>query len=236
MSGVMRRTVGIAADEPLESGVRDSPHGRHGHDGRGARGVPRRRARRDPLDRAQEPRARSRCRSGTSTRTATVLMGMSGDSLKAKLLRTAGRATLTVQTETPPYQYVMVDGPGHASTTSSATTSRWRAATSGPSSASGTRRTTRAPSAPSSPACVPSGGSRATSGRCGADRSAMARRAAARAGAAVPDDGDARARPPRLAGRRRATVSEQLRLKRRLIDEVPDVVVAATAAGRRRVA
>ena len=40
-----------------------------------------------------------------------VLMGLSGDSIKAKLLRNAGRATLTVQTETPPYQYVMVSGP-----------------------------------------------------------------------------------------------------------------------------
>lgn len=40
-----------------------------------------------------------------------VIMGMSGDSLKATLLRAAGRATLTVQTETPPYQYVMVTGP-----------------------------------------------------------------------------------------------------------------------------
>jgi len=40
-----------------------------------------------------------------------VIMGMGGDSVKAKLLRTAGRATLTVQTETPPYQYVSVEGP-----------------------------------------------------------------------------------------------------------------------------
>ncbi len=40
-----------------------------------------------------------------------VVMGMSGDSLKAKLLRAAGRATLTVQTEAPPYQYVSVEGP-----------------------------------------------------------------------------------------------------------------------------
>jgi nitroimidazol reductase NimA-like FMN-containing flavoprotein (pyridoxamine 5'-phosphate oxidase superfamily) len=40
-----------------------------------------------------------------------VLMGLSGDSIKAKLLRNAGRASLTVQTETPPYQYVMVSGP-----------------------------------------------------------------------------------------------------------------------------
>ena len=40
-----------------------------------------------------------------------VSMGMSGTSAKAKFLRAAGRATLTVQTETPPYQYVMVSGP-----------------------------------------------------------------------------------------------------------------------------
>jgi hypothetical protein len=36
---------------------------------------------------------------------------MDGGSLKAKLLRAAGRATLTVQRETPPYQYVSVEGP-----------------------------------------------------------------------------------------------------------------------------
>jgi len=40
-----------------------------------------------------------------------VLIGMGGNSLKAKLLRRAGRATMTVQTETPPYRYVMVEGP-----------------------------------------------------------------------------------------------------------------------------
>lgn len=40
-----------------------------------------------------------------------VIIGMDGDSLKARLLRAAGRATLTVQTETPPYQYVSVEGP-----------------------------------------------------------------------------------------------------------------------------
>jgi nitroimidazol reductase NimA-like FMN-containing flavoprotein (pyridoxamine 5'-phosphate oxidase superfamily) len=40
-----------------------------------------------------------------------VLIGMGGNSLKAKLLRRAGRATMTVQTETPPYKYVMVEGP-----------------------------------------------------------------------------------------------------------------------------
>jgi PPOX class probable F420-dependent enzyme len=40
-----------------------------------------------------------------------VIIGMDGDSVKAKLLRAAGRATMTVQTETPPYQYVMVEGP-----------------------------------------------------------------------------------------------------------------------------
>jgi len=40
-----------------------------------------------------------------------VLIGMSGKSLKARLLRRAGRATITVQTETAPYKYVMVEGP-----------------------------------------------------------------------------------------------------------------------------
>lgn len=40
-----------------------------------------------------------------------VEIGMDGTSLKAKLLRAAGRATLTVQTETAPYQYVSVQGP-----------------------------------------------------------------------------------------------------------------------------
>ena len=40
-----------------------------------------------------------------------VIIGMDGNSAKAKLLRTAGRATMTIQTETPPYQYVMVEGP-----------------------------------------------------------------------------------------------------------------------------
>ena len=40
-----------------------------------------------------------------------VEIGMNGGSLKARLLRAAGRATLTVQTETAPYQYVSVEGP-----------------------------------------------------------------------------------------------------------------------------
>lgn len=40
-----------------------------------------------------------------------VVIGMDGSSLKARLLRAAGRATLTVQTEAPPYQYVSVEGP-----------------------------------------------------------------------------------------------------------------------------
>ncbi len=40
-----------------------------------------------------------------------VLIGMDGNSLKARLLRHAGRATLTVQTEVAPYQYVSVEGP-----------------------------------------------------------------------------------------------------------------------------
>src|SRR5260221_5079071 len=40
-----------------------------------------------------------------------VLIGIDGSSRKAELLRAAGRATLTVQTETAPYQYVSVQGP-----------------------------------------------------------------------------------------------------------------------------
>ncbi len=44
-------------------------------------------------------------------RDGEVVMGMDGESLKAKLLRAAGRATLTVQTEIPPYKYVSVEGP-----------------------------------------------------------------------------------------------------------------------------
>jgi nitroimidazol reductase NimA-like FMN-containing flavoprotein (pyridoxamine 5'-phosphate oxidase superfamily) len=40
-----------------------------------------------------------------------VTIGISDSSVKAHLLRRHGRATLTVQNETPPYQYVMVEGP-----------------------------------------------------------------------------------------------------------------------------
>jgi PPOX class probable F420-dependent enzyme len=40
-----------------------------------------------------------------------VIIGMGGQSRKAELLRAAGRATLTVQTEDPPYRYVSVEGP-----------------------------------------------------------------------------------------------------------------------------
>jgi hypothetical protein len=36
---------------------------------------------------------------------------MDGSSVKARLLAAAGRATLTVQNEAPPYQYVSVEGP-----------------------------------------------------------------------------------------------------------------------------
>jgi nitroimidazol reductase NimA-like FMN-containing flavoprotein (pyridoxamine 5'-phosphate oxidase superfamily) len=41
----------------------------------------------------------------------TVEMRLEGGSKKARLLREAGRATLVAQTETPPYQYVSVEGP-----------------------------------------------------------------------------------------------------------------------------
>lgn len=40
-----------------------------------------------------------------------VLISMDGSSLKARLLRAAGRATMTVQTEAAPYKYVSVEGP-----------------------------------------------------------------------------------------------------------------------------
>jgi nitroimidazol reductase NimA-like FMN-containing flavoprotein (pyridoxamine 5'-phosphate oxidase superfamily) len=40
-----------------------------------------------------------------------VLIGIDGSSRKAALLRAAGRASLTAQTETAPYQYVGVEGP-----------------------------------------------------------------------------------------------------------------------------
>jgi hypothetical protein len=40
-----------------------------------------------------------------------IELGIDGRSLKARLLRAAGRATLTVQDESPPYRYVSVEGP-----------------------------------------------------------------------------------------------------------------------------
>lgn len=40
-----------------------------------------------------------------------VLISMGADSVKAKLLRRAQRASMTVQVETPPYRYVSVEGP-----------------------------------------------------------------------------------------------------------------------------
>ncbi len=40
-----------------------------------------------------------------------VRMVTGGSSRKARLLRAAGRASLCVQTETPPYKYVSVEGP-----------------------------------------------------------------------------------------------------------------------------
>ncbi len=44
-------------------------------------------------------------------RNGEVTIGISDSSVKAMLLRRHGRATLTVQNEAPPYQYVMVEGP-----------------------------------------------------------------------------------------------------------------------------
>lgn len=40
-----------------------------------------------------------------------IELSMAGASLKARLLRDAGRATLTVQSEVRPYAYVSVEGP-----------------------------------------------------------------------------------------------------------------------------
>jgi len=40
-----------------------------------------------------------------------VVISMDGSSLKARLLGAAGRATMTVQDEAPPYSYVSVEGP-----------------------------------------------------------------------------------------------------------------------------
>lgn len=40
-----------------------------------------------------------------------VLISMSDDSAKAALIERFGRATMTVQDETPPYRYVTVEGP-----------------------------------------------------------------------------------------------------------------------------
>ncbi|MEO6468536.1 MAG: pyridoxamine 5'-phosphate oxidase family protein [Acidimicrobiia bacterium] len=44
-------------------------------------------------------------------RDGVVLISIGSETLKARLLRAAGRATMTVQTETAPYQYVSVEGP-----------------------------------------------------------------------------------------------------------------------------
>lgn len=40
-----------------------------------------------------------------------IELGIDGRSLKARLLRAAGRATLVVQDDAPPYRYVAVEGP-----------------------------------------------------------------------------------------------------------------------------
>lgn len=40
-----------------------------------------------------------------------IVITMDDDSAKARLLRRAGRATLTVQDEQPPYRYVSAEGP-----------------------------------------------------------------------------------------------------------------------------
>ena len=47
----------------------------------------------------------------TYTPGGDVQIAMGGASTKANLIRQAGRCSLCVQTETPPYQYVSVEGP-----------------------------------------------------------------------------------------------------------------------------
>lgn len=44
-------------------------------------------------------------------RDGDIVIEIDGTSRKAELLRAAGRATLTVQSELPPYKYVSVEGP-----------------------------------------------------------------------------------------------------------------------------
>lgn len=40
-----------------------------------------------------------------------IVMSMEAGSLKARLLEAAGRATMTIQTEEPPYRYASIEGP-----------------------------------------------------------------------------------------------------------------------------
>jgi hypothetical protein len=40
-----------------------------------------------------------------------IVVNMAADSLKARLLKAAGRATMTIQTEEPPYRYASIEGP-----------------------------------------------------------------------------------------------------------------------------
>lgn len=40
-----------------------------------------------------------------------VVISIAAGSLKARLLETAGRATMTIQTEDPPYKYASLEGP-----------------------------------------------------------------------------------------------------------------------------
>lgn len=40
-----------------------------------------------------------------------IVISTAGGSIKERLLRAAGRATLTIQTELPPYKYASIEGP-----------------------------------------------------------------------------------------------------------------------------
>ena len=73
--------------------------------------VPGRRPRGDPGHRRAGSRGRSPFRSGTSTRTASSRWGWMAGRARPSCCDAAGRATVTVQDEAPPYRYVSVEGP-----------------------------------------------------------------------------------------------------------------------------
>ena len=169
-----------------------------------------------------------------------VLMGMSGDSVKATLLRAAGRATLTVQTETRRTSTSWSPGRSRSTTRRDDLTMATRYL--GPELGRGTRTATRARTPGARPLASRSAGSPArlredatltpfmptrSRPRRSHPRQGNGSTTAARPGSAVPGDGDAHARSTRLAASSTA-IGTALALKRRLIDEVPTMWWLAT--------